>query len=102
MMNRRERAGGIGAMVKSRRRLRQSKRGAARPRAAAGVPTDSSSPDLKAWIGALNAAPAGAVTEEQIRQWVEGPLRRFFPFQRFLGAYGRLSGGRIRMRNVVT
>ena len=58
--------------------------------------------DLRHWIAALSVVPAGAVTEGQIRQWVEGPLRKFFPFQRFLGAYGRLSGGRIRMRNLVT
>jgi DNA-binding CsgD family transcriptional regulator len=32
---------------------------------------------------------------------VEGPLRRFLPFQGFLGSYGRLSGGRIRMQNLV-
>ncbi|MBR1221585.1 LuxR family transcriptional regulator [Bradyrhizobium sp. U87765 SZCCT0131] len=44
----------------------------------------------------------GEVTEDQILQWVEGPLRRFLPFERFLGGYGRLSGGRIRMRSLVT
>ena len=60
------------------------------------------SPDLQAWIGVLGAVPAGAVTEDEILAWVEGPLRRFFPFERFLGAYGRLTGGRIRMRNLVT
>jgi len=58
--------------------------------------------DIKAWIGALNAVPAGSMSEDQILSWVEGPLRRFFPFQRFLGGYGRLSGGRIRMRYLVT
>jgi DNA-binding CsgD family transcriptional regulator len=50
----------------------------------------------------LRAAPAGSVTEDQILRWVEGPLRHFFPFQRFLGGYGRLAGGRIRMRRLVT
>ncbi len=63
---------------------------------------DPSGLDLKAWIGALSAVPAGPMTEDQILRWVEGPLRRFFPFQRFLGGYGRLSGGRIQMRNLVT
>ncbi|CCD96816.1 putative transcriptional regulatory protein,luxR family [Bradyrhizobium sp. ORS 375] len=63
---------------------------------------EPSRPDLNAWIEALGAAPGGTVTEDQILAWVEGPLRRFFPFQRFLGAYGRLVGGRIRMRNLVT
>jgi len=63
---------------------------------------DSSGPDIKSWIDALSEVPAGSITEDQILSWVEGPLRRFFPFQKFLGAYGRLSGGRIRMRNMVT
>src|ERR1044072_8366622 len=58
--------------------------------------------DIKAWIGALSEVPAGSITEDQIQRWVEGPLRGFFPIQRFLGAYGRLSGLRIRMRNMVT
>jgi DNA-binding CsgD family transcriptional regulator len=69
---------------------------------AVGVSADSSGLDLQAWIGALGAVPAGPMTEDQILRWVEGPLRRFFPYQRFLGGYGRLSGGRIRMRNLVT
>ncbi|CCD84997.1 Putative transcriptional regulatory protein,luxR family [Bradyrhizobium sp. ORS 285] len=58
--------------------------------------------DLRAWIDVLGSVPSGTVTEDQILAWVEGPLRGFFPFQRFLGAYGRLTGGRIRMRNLVT
>lgn len=58
--------------------------------------------DLKAWTDALGAVPGGAVSDQQILAWIDGPLRRFFPFQRFLGAYGRLIGGRIRMRNLMT
>jgi len=58
--------------------------------------------NLRAWIDALSAVPAGPMTDDQILSWIDGPLRRFFPFQRFLGAYGRLSGGRIRIRNLVT
>ena len=63
---------------------------------------DLSGLDLKAWIAALGAVPTGSMTEAQILAWVEGPLRRFFPFRGFLGSYGRLSGGRIRMQNLVT
>ncbi len=66
------------------------------------VLADRSDRNLKAWIEALNAVPSGSMTEADILSWVEGPLRRFFPFQRFLGGYGRLSGGRIRMRNLLT
>jgi DNA-binding CsgD family transcriptional regulator len=93
-------SGWMGTMRKLKRDLRGPKSGATKK--PAGAPADPSGPDLNAWIGALKSAPAGSVTEDQIRVWVEGPLRRFFPFQRFLGAYGRLAGGRIRMRNVVT
>lgn len=32
--------------------------------------------NLAAWIDALTAVPMGEVTEDQILQWVEGPLRR--------------------------
>jgi hypothetical protein len=83
-------------------RLGDSKAGAPGQLEAFGVSADSSGLDLKAWIDALSAVPAGSMTESQILSWVEGPLRSFFPFQRFLGGYGRLSGGRIRMRNLVT
>jgi DNA-binding CsgD family transcriptional regulator len=67
-----------------------------------GVAADPSGLDLRDWLDALSAVPAGSMTEDRILAWVEGPLRRFLPFQRFLGAYGRLSGGRIRMRSLVT
>src|SRR2546425_12133088 len=89
-------------MRKSGRRLRGSRAGESGEGEAIGALADPSGPDLKAWIGALSAVPAGSMTEDRILGWVEGPLRRFFPFQRFLGGYGRLSGGRIRMRNLVT
>jgi DNA-binding CsgD family transcriptional regulator len=64
----------------------------------------SGSPDLNldAWIGALRVLPAAPVTEHDVVAWVEGPLRAFFPFEKFLGAYGNLSGGRIQMRSLVS
>jgi DNA-binding CsgD family transcriptional regulator len=62
----------------------------------------SSGLDMKSWTAALSAVPAGSITQDRILGWIEGPLRRFFPFQRFLGGYGRLAGGRIRMRNFIT
>jgi DNA-binding CsgD family transcriptional regulator len=89
-------------MRNSERRWRGSKPGKTGQGEAIDVSADPDGPDLKAWVGALSAVPAGPMTEDQILSWVEGPLRRFFPFQRFLGGYGRLSGGRIRMRNLVT
>lgn len=64
----------------------------------------STPPDLnlQAWIDALRALPAAAVTEADVLAWTEGPLRHFFPFEKFLGAYGHLSGGRIQMRSLVS
>ncbi|SHL37963.1 hypothetical protein SAMN05444159_5745 [Bradyrhizobium lablabi] len=56
-----------------------------------------SDPDLNAWVQALRLLPATPVSEADVVAWVEGPLRRFFPFERFGGAYGNLLGGRIRM-----
>jgi DNA-binding CsgD family transcriptional regulator len=58
--------------------------------------------DLEAWVRALRMLPAAPVTEAGVLAWVEGPLRGFFPFERFLGGYGSLSGGRIQMRSLVT
>jgi DNA-binding CsgD family transcriptional regulator len=87
-------------MQKSRRRKpgpKKAKAGKPEP-----VDGDPSGLDIKSWVIALSKAPAGPVTDDEILSWVEGPLRRFFPFRKFLGAYGRLSGGRIRMRNMVT
>jgi DNA-binding CsgD family transcriptional regulator len=59
-------------------------------------------PDLKAWIRALSLLPVAPLTGADILAWVEGPLRQFLPFKRFLGGYGSLSGGRIEMRSLVT
>ena len=84
---------------KSGRRARGSKTGNPNPGKPLG---DPSGVNLTAWIDALNAVPTGSMTEDQILRWVDGALRRFFPFQRFLGGYGRLSGRRIRMRKLVT
>ena len=58
--------------------------------------------DLDAWIDALRVLPHAPVTEADVLAWVEGPLQKFFPFEKFLGAYGNLSGGRIRMRSLVS
>src|SRR5882757_2447285 len=58
--------------------------------------------DLNAWIRALRRLPTASVTESDVLAWVEGPLRHFFPFERILGAYGSLSGGRIHMRSSVS
>jgi hypothetical protein len=48
-------------------------------------------PDLKECMRALSALPTAPVTEAVVLAWVEGPLRRFFPFERFLGSYVAVS-----------
>jgi hypothetical protein len=58
--------------------------------------------DLKAWMRVLSALPAGELAEAGLLAWVEGPLREFFPFEKFLGRYGSQSGGRIEMRSLVS
>jgi DNA-binding CsgD family transcriptional regulator len=57
--------------------------------------------DLQTWLGALSALPGAPVAESDILTWVEGPLRKFFPFERFFGGYGSLSGGLIRRHSLV-
>ena len=56
---------------------------------------------LDTWISALRMLPAAPVTEGDVLMWVEGPLRRFFPFEKFWGGYGNLSGGRIEIRSLL-
>jgi DNA-binding CsgD family transcriptional regulator len=58
--------------------------------------------NLDAWIEALRVLPVAPVTEDNVLAWVEGPLRHFFPFDRFLGCYGKLAGGRIQMVSLVS
>lgn len=66
------------------------------------VASDNSDPDLSAWIRALRMVPASPVTEGDVLAWVEGPLRQFFPFEKFWGGYGSMSGGRIQMRSMIS
>src|ERR1044072_3428332 len=57
--------------------------------------------DLDPWVDALRALPLAPATEDDILAWLDGPLRRFFPFQKCLVAYGGLSGGVIQMRSTM-
>ena len=58
--------------------------------------------NLGAWSEALCDIPTGPVSEADFRAWVEGPLRRFFPFERYCGAYGSLSGNRLQTHAMIT
>src|SRR5215469_3857251 len=50
--------------------------------------------DMQAWLRAQREIPAGTIAESDFREWLDGPLRRFFPFDGLYAVYGRLSGGR--------
>jgi DNA-binding CsgD family transcriptional regulator len=58
--------------------------------------------DGAAWLRALREIPSGTVTEADFLAWLDGPLRRFFPFEKFFGVYGYLSGGRAHMRSTIS
>ena len=58
--------------------------------------------NLSAWVDVLRALPVFGVTENDVLAWVEGPLRQFFPFEKFLGSYGKLLGGRAQILSLVT
>jgi DNA-binding CsgD family transcriptional regulator len=57
---------------------------------------------LGAWSAALRAAPISEVTDVNLLTWVEGPLRQFFPFEKFTGVFGDVSGGRFQMRSLLS
>jgi DNA-binding CsgD family transcriptional regulator len=63
---------------------------------------DSSGLDMQSWSRALRQLPMGTVSEAEFLAWLEGPLRRVFPFDRFYGAYGSLAGGRVQVRNALS
>jgi DNA-binding CsgD family transcriptional regulator len=58
--------------------------------------------NLDPWVDALRVLPVPPATEDDILAWLEGPLRRFFPFEKSLIAYGGLSGGLIQLRSTIS
>lgn len=50
--------------------------------------------DLIRWANCLITSPA---TLEELNEWVNGPLRMFFPFERVAIIYGAVSAGQIQM-----
>lgn len=63
---------------------------------------DYSELNLSTWIDVLRALPVSGVTERDVLEWVDGPLRQFFPFEKFFGSYGKLSAGRVQVLSLVT
>ena len=43
--------------------------------------------DMAAWLRALREIPSGTVTEADFLAWLDEPLRPFFPFEKFFGAF---------------
>jgi DNA-binding CsgD family transcriptional regulator len=62
---------------------------------AGGRALECSASDFLAWLEALSLLPVAPLNESDIIAWVEGPLRRFFPFEKFQGGYGKMCGRRI-------
>ena len=56
---------------------------------------------LDRWLDALGSRPMRPVKPEAILAWVEGPLRRFFPFERFIAGYGEFDAGSIKVRQKI-
>ena len=50
--------------------------------------------DFARWENCLLASPA---TLEELKQWVDGPLRKFFPFERVALLYGVVSAGQVKI-----
>ena len=69
---------------------------------AGGRALECSASDLLAWLEALCLLPVAPLNESDIVAWVEGPLRRFFPFEKFQGGYGKMCGGRIYTLSMVS
>jgi hypothetical protein len=49
--------------------------------------------DLHRWTQALKALPS---QPHELMPWIEGPLRKFFPFARIFMAHGELVAGQIK------
>jgi DNA-binding CsgD family transcriptional regulator len=54
------------------------------------------------WLGVLQALPSSDVTDDAVLAWVEGPLRKFFAFEKFLGFYAKLTSGHVEILSLVT
>ncbi|NKI70728.1 LuxR family transcriptional regulator [Collimonas pratensis] len=51
--------------------------------------------DLALWLKALKAQPHH--DPQRILEWIEGPLKNFFPFRRIILIYGELTAGEIKI-----
>jgi DNA-binding CsgD family transcriptional regulator len=69
---------------------------------AGGRALECSASDFLAWLEALRLLPVAPLNESDIIAWVDGPLRRFFPFEGFQGGYGKMCGGRINALSMIS
>jgi DNA-binding CsgD family transcriptional regulator len=65
-----------------------------------GVTNFQSTYDPRVWIEATRQVPNGESSQSDFLSWVNGPLRAFFPFERFFAGYGRLTASHIEVLRV--
>jgi hypothetical protein len=50
----------------------------------------------------LRTRPTGSISDEDFRAWIEGPVRAFLPFERFLAGYGEIAMQGIKITKRIT
>ncbi|HRY02416.1 MAG TPA: hypothetical protein P5256_04770, partial [Beijerinckiaceae bacterium] len=58
--------------------------------------------DYRLWAEAVAAKPTGVVTDDDMRAWIEGPVRRFFPHKRFMTGYAEFTVTGIKVRKRIS
>lgn len=54
--------------------------------------------DYRLWAEAAASKPTGVVSDDDMRAWVDGPVRRFFPHKRFMTGYAEFTVTGIKVR----
>ena len=58
--------------------------------------------DYRLWAEAVAVKPTGVVTDDDMRAWIEGPVRRFFPHKRFMTGYAEFTVTGIKVRKRIS
>lgn len=54
--------------------------------------------DLRLWLDAVRYRP---LSSEYLLPWLEGPLRRFFPYRGFILGHGELDAGQLKLTHML-
>lgn len=54
--------------------------------------------DYGLWAKAVSEQPPKPIYEHALRAWIEGPVRDFFPFKRYVIGYGEYAAGAINVK----